>query len=108
MVQAAVKHTTNGQNIIIKPICFLANEIGSNVIRLRDYENGIEFFRFKENKYVNSLRMYTTFQNLFTISSYSGQDPEINTADIWSAGIDGVSFYPRTTSWMFGVNLNLF
>jgi len=65
-------------------------------------------FRFKENKYVNSLRMYTTFQNLFTISSYSGQDPEINTADIWSAGIDGVSFYPRTASWMFGVNLNLF
>lgn len=65
-------------------------------------------FRFKENKYAQSLRLYATAQNLFTITSYSGQDPEVNTASVWSAGIDYTDFYPRTASVMFGVNLNLF
>lgn len=65
-------------------------------------------FRFKENKYIQSLRLYATAQNLFTITKYSGQDPEVNTANVWSAGIDYTSFYPRTASCMFGVNLNLF
>lgn len=65
-------------------------------------------FRFKENKYIQSLRLYGTAQNLFTITKYSGQDPEVNTASVWNAGIDYTSFYPRTGSFMFGVNLNLF
>ena len=65
-------------------------------------------FRFKENKYAQSLRLYATAQNLFTISKYSGQDPEVNTTDVWSAGIDGVGFYPSTASCMIGVNLTLF
>ena len=65
-------------------------------------------FRFKENKYAQSLRLYATAQNLFTISKYSGQDPEVNTTNVWGAGIDGVSFYPRTASCMVGVNLTLF
>ena len=65
-------------------------------------------FRFKENKYAQSLRLYCSAQNLFTITKYSGQDPEVNTANVWSAGIDYTSFYPRTASCMLGVNLNLF
>jgi len=64
-------------------------------------------FVFKENKYVKSLRLYGTAQNLFTITGYSGQDPEVNTASVWNAGIDYTSFYPRTASFQFGVNLNL-
>lgn len=65
-------------------------------------------FRFKENKYIQSLRLYATGQNLFTITKYSGQDPEVNTTDVWSAGIDQVSFYPRTASCMIGLNMTLF
>ena len=65
-------------------------------------------FRFKENKYAQSLRLYATAQNLFTISKYSGQDPEVNTTNVWGAGIDDVSFYPSTASCMIGVNLTLF
>ena len=65
-------------------------------------------FRFKENKYAQSLRLYATAQNLFTISKYSGQDPEVNTTNVWGAGIDPVSFYPSTASCMVGVNLTLF
>jgi iron complex outermembrane receptor protein len=65
-------------------------------------------FRFPESKYVSSLRLYATGQNLFTITSYSGQDPEVNTTGVWNAGIDYTSFYPRTASCMVGVNLQLF
>ena len=64
-------------------------------------------FRFKENKYIQSLRLYGTAQNLFTITGYSGQDPEVNTTSVWDPGIDYTSFYPRTGSFMFGLNLNL-
>ena len=65
-------------------------------------------FRFKENKYAQSLRLHATAQNLFTITKYSGQDPEVNTTNVWGAGIDGVGFYPTTASFMVGVNLTLF
>lgn len=64
-------------------------------------------FRFKENKYIRSLRLSATGQNLFKLTKYSGQDPEVSTSSVWSAGIDYVSFYPKTASFLFGVNINL-
>ncbi|MBO4665437.1 MAG: SusC/RagA family TonB-linked outer membrane protein [Paludibacteraceae bacterium] len=64
-------------------------------------------FRFPESKYVRSLRLYATGQNLFTITSYSGLDPEINTSCIDYPGIDINNYYPKTGSFLFGVNLNL-
>ena len=65
-------------------------------------------FRFKENKYIDNLRLYLTGQNLFTITSYSGQDPEIDTTSVWSSGIDYPSFYPRVATILLGLNLSLF
>ena len=64
-------------------------------------------FKFPESKYVRSLRIYATGQNLFTITSYSGLDPEINTSCIDYPGIDINNYYPKTGSFLFGVNLNL-
>ncbi len=64
-------------------------------------------FKFPESKYVSSLRIYGTGQNLFTITSYSGLDPEINTSCIDYPGIDINNYYPKTASFLFGVNLNL-
>lgn len=63
-------------------------------------------FRFKENKFVRSLRMYLTGTNLFTITTYSGLDPEINTSCIDYPGVDINNFYPKTGSVMFGLNVN--
>ena len=65
-------------------------------------------FRFKENKYIDNLRLYLTGQNLFTITSYSGQDPEIDTTSVWSSGIDYPSIYPRVATILLGLNLSLF
>lgn len=58
----------------------------------------------KPNKYCKKLRLYVTGQNLFTITKYSGLDPEVNVGDINSAGIQYVSFYPRVATYLFGVN----
>ena len=65
-------------------------------------------FKFKENKYIDKLRVYLTGQNLFTITSYSGQDPEVNTTGVWDAGIDYPNFYPKVATVLLGVNLSLF
>lgn len=65
-------------------------------------------FKFKENKYIDNLRVYLTGQNLFTITKYSGQDPEVNTTSVWNSGIDYPDFYPTVSTVMLGVNLSLF
>lgn len=65
-------------------------------------------FKLRENKYVDKLRVYLTGQNLFTITKYSGIDPEVNTTSVWSSGIDDCSFYPSITTVLLGVNLTLF
>jgi iron complex outermembrane receptor protein len=58
------------------------------------------------SKIISSLRLYINGNNLFVITDYSGQDPEVNTnkaiEGIPSAGIDYTS-YPRATTWTFGV-----
>jgi len=46
-----------------------------------------------------NLRVYTTFQNVFTLTGYSGVDPEI------SNGIDN-NIYPRSLSMLLGVSIN--
>ncbi|MCD7978574.1 MAG: TonB-dependent receptor [Tannerellaceae bacterium] len=55
---------------------------------------------------LGSLRVYVAAQNLFTITGYSGLDPEIGEFDNnpLYTGID-MGFYPQARTYMFGVNL---
>ena len=62
----------------------------------------------KENKYIQSARIYLTGQNLLTLTSYSGQDPEVNTTSVWNGGIDYCSFYPPVATFLIGVSLSMF
>ena len=64
-------------------------------------------FRFKDNQYIQSLRLHATAENVFTLCSYSGIDPDVNTSDVWNPGIDASGFYPSTCNVMVGVNLTL-
>jgi iron complex outermembrane receptor protein len=59
----------------------------------------------KPIKNVNSIRLYTSVNNLFTITSYNGIDPEINQGGV-APGIDYNNFYPKTRTIMFGVNVS--
>lgn len=55
---------------------------------------------------LSQLRIYGTIQNLFTISKYSGMDPEIGYGgeDSWASGID-LGYYPSARTYMVGVNI---
>jgi hypothetical protein len=60
----------------------------------------------KENKYCQNLRVYFTAQNVFTVSSYSGSDPDgINTTSVWDPGIDHIDFYPQARTFLIGANV---
>jgi iron complex outermembrane receptor protein len=59
----------------------------------------------KPVKGVGSLRVYVTANNLFTITKYSGIDPEINQGGV-APGIDYNNFYPKTRTFLFGVNVS--
>jgi len=51
-------------------------------------------------------RIYCTLNNMWTITKYSGYDPEVSaTASALTPGIDN-SAYPRAKSWVLGVNLS--
>lgn len=54
---------------------------------------------------VKTARLYITTNNLFVITKYKGIDPEITLGGI-EPGIDNNNFYPKTRSFMLGVNLN--
>jgi len=56
-----------------------------------------------ESKYLQSMRIYVTGQNLATFTDYSGIDPELQDTG-FTTGIDGRDFYPRTKTWTLGLN----
>jgi TonB-linked SusC/RagA family outer membrane protein len=59
-------------------------------------------------QYIHSLRVYFTAQNLFTLTGYSGVDPEIapKDGDSLQPGFDSRSFYPRQRTFNLGISLN--
>jgi len=54
---------------------------------------------------VSSLRLYTTANNLFVITGYKGIDPEINQGGL-APGVDTNNFYPKTRTFLFGLNVS--
>ncbi|MBE9668364.1 SusC/RagA family TonB-linked outer membrane protein [Mucilaginibacter boryungensis] len=56
-------------------------------------------------KNVSNIRVYTSVNNLFTITGYKGIDPEINQGGV-APGIDYNNFYPKTRTFLFGVNVS--
>ncbi|MXV16400.1 SusC/RagA family TonB-linked outer membrane protein [Pedobacter sp. HMF7056] len=55
-------------------------------------------------KSISRLRVYTSANNLFTITDYRGIDPEINIGGL-TPGIDNNNYYPKTRSYIFGLNV---
>lgn len=56
-------------------------------------------------KNVNSMRLYFTANNVFTITGYKGIDPEISQGGV-SPGIDYDNFYPKTRTLLIGFNVS--
>lgn len=58
-------------------------------------------------EYIHALRVYFTAQNLFTLTGYSGVDPEIapKDGDSLQPGFDTRAFYPRQRTFNLGISL---
>lgn len=77
---------------------FLEN---GNYFKLENVTLGY-MFAFK-SKAVESLRLYCTAKNLFTITGYDGNDPSIVTSTGITPGVDVSDAYPSATQITFGV-----
>jgi iron complex outermembrane receptor protein len=84
----------------------------ADYVKLDNFSFGYNF-NFEKSKYVSVLTLYISGQNLFTITNYSGVDPEIRYGDSYdnnnplAPGIDRENTYFRTRSLTVGVNISL-
>jgi TonB-dependent starch-binding outer membrane protein SusC len=59
-----------------------------------------------QKMHLRTLKVYASATNVFTITKYSGMDPEIGSWDPTNAGIDN-GYYPQPRMITFGLNLSL-
>jgi TonB-dependent starch-binding outer membrane protein SusC len=82
---------------------FLEN---GSFVRLQNVNLGYKFNMGPKSP-LAGIRLYLTGQNLFVITKYTGQDPEVNTNKslngVPSLGIDYTA-YPRARTWTMGAN----
>jgi len=76
----------------------------SDYLKLRSLTLG---YNFKLPQYgIQNLRIFFNGENLFTITDYSGVDPEIPASDEGAVmGSAGPAVYPSVRKFMFGLNL---
>lgn len=118
----------NGRNVFDNPTelarinqgkNFVSTEGSSNLVFHSGYVEDGSFIRFTnitlgytlpkrilKQAYIQKLRVYATAYNLWTITNYSGYDPEVNTKPNGglTPGIDWGA-YPRAFSAIIGCNL---
>lgn len=54
---------------------------------------------------IEKLRVYITGQNLFTITNYTGLDPEVDMSGL-DPGVEGREYYPKSRTISVGVNVS--
>lgn len=75
-------------------------------IKLQNLTIGYDFKQLFAKMPLSQARIYFTAQNLFTITNYSGMDPEVGYGydKSWVSGID-LGFYPSPRTYLVGVNI---
>lgn len=81
---------------------FLEN---GNFLRMRQLQLGYTLPSSLTRKaYIDNVRFYVSAENLFTITNYTGVDPEFSRANVLNTGIDRL-IYPFTRSFTIGAQL---
>ena len=82
------------------------NMENGDYMRMQNLTIGYDFKKLFKNLPLKQLRLYVAAQNLFTITGYSGMDPEIGYGGYqdWVSGID-LGFYPSPRTYMVGANI---
>ncbi len=75
-------------------------------LKLQNLTIGYDFKQLFAKMPLSQARIYFTAQNLFTITNYSGMDPEVGYGydKSWVSGID-LGFYPSPRTYLVGVNI---
>ncbi len=82
----------------------------ASFLKLDNFALGYNF-NVPENKYISMVKVYLSGQNLFTITDYSGVDPEVRYGDSndnnnpLAPGLDREKTYFSTRSFTVGLNL---
>lgn len=81
-------------------------------VKLKNVQLGYNFSnKVLQRVHIKSARVYVMGNNLFTLTRYSGVDPELGSQDLsvnggtTSRGIDGPYKYPSVKIYSFGMNL---
>ena len=107
-----------GRNVLREAVTSGVNRDQAKVFSSRFIEDG-SFVRLDNislgynfslpKLYVSNARIFVSAQNLFTITGYSGADPEVNSeisrTGVAPLGVDYLS-YPRARTFSMGVNLS--
>lgn len=102
-------------DIATHPVAIYGNSSNSNEPSTRFYEDA-NFLKLRSlnigynlqlpQYYIQNLRIFFSGENLFTITGYSGVDPELPPSDSGSViGSAGPGIYPSTRKFMFGLNV---
>lgn len=107
-------------DIATHPVASYGNKSNSNKASTRYLEDGdylkLRSFSIGYNLdlskyYIQNMRIYFTAENVFTVTKFSGIDPEVpayydeTTGTYKAIGTAGANLYPSTRKFMFGINL---
>ena len=100
------------------PVAKVTNADGGNSLPSTFYVEKGDYFRLKNIQigytlpesiarklYMERLRIYATVSNVFTLTRYSGFDPEVSSNTLFARGVDQNS-YPNTRNFTVGFNIN--
>lgn len=77
----------------------------ASFVRLRNIQIGYTVpAKLVQKAHINRLRVYAGAYNLLTITGYSGFDPDLSSAGIFSRGVDR-GYYPLSRSFVAGINV---
>lgn len=101
----SIPRISSGDHINRSYISDLYLENGS-YLRISNVTLGYDFKKLCRSLPLEQLRFYVSAQNLFTITNYSGMDPEIGTStgENWINGVD-FGFYPTPRTIMVGASI---
>ena len=107
---------TNTQTSV--PVAKTTNASGQNALPSEFYIEDGSYFRLKNlqigytfpaewtrKAHIQRLRVYFSIQNAFTLTKYSGYDPEVSSNTLFTRGVDQNS-YPNARTYSLGLNLN--
>lgn len=118
MVEDVLNSWTKDNTHTYVPVAKVTNADGGNSLPSTFYVEKGDYFRLKniqlgytlpssvaKKLYMQRLRVYATVSNVFTLTRYSGFDPEVSSNTLFARGVD-MNSYPNTRNFTLGFNIN--